>query len=69
MGVIILIIFFGILCHMLGYFIGYNKGFKECKKYSLTTSNGISGREYVEIYGECPICVDCPHNCPLPLDN
>ena len=69
MDVIILIIFFGILCHMLGYFIGYNKGFKECEeinqKYSLTTSKGISGREYVEIYGECPICEDCPHNCPL----
>ena len=25
----------------------------------------ISGREYVGKYGECPICVDCPHNCPL----
>lgn len=25
----------------------------------------ISGREYVKKYGECPICVDCPHNCPL----
>lgn len=26
---------------------------------------GLSGREYVEKYGECPICEDCPHNCPL----
>ena len=26
---------------------------------------GLSGREYVEKYGECPICEDCPHNCTL----
>lgn len=25
----------------------------------------ISGIEYVEKYGECPICENCPHNCPL----
>lgn len=62
-----------ICCFSIGYFIGHKDGFRECEeikqKYSITTSNGISGREYVEIYGECPICVDCPHNCPLPLDN
>lgn len=54
---------------LIGIVIGYNYGFNECseayKKYSVTTSKGISGREYVEKYGECPICEDCPHNCPL----
>ena len=23
------------------------------------------GRDYVERTGKCPICLDCPHNCPL----
>lgn len=23
------------------------------------------GREYVSNYGKCPICTDCPDNCPL----
>ena len=26
------------------------------------------GRDYVERTGKCPICVDCPHNCPLDND-
>lgn len=25
----------------------------------------ISGKEYVKAFGMCPICVDCPKNCPL----
>ena len=69
MGVIFGLTFIMITCFGMGYFIGYNKGFDECdnihERYSLTTSKGISGKEYVEKYGECPICVDCPHNCPL----
>lgn len=27
----------------------------------------LNGRMYVESTGECPICEDCPHNCPLEL--
>lgn len=23
------------------------------------------GRDYVERTGKCPMCIDCPHNCPL----
>ena len=23
------------------------------------------GRDYVKRTGKCPICTDCPHNCPL----
>ena len=26
---------------------------------------GISGREYVKEFGVCPICTDCPKECPL----
>lgn len=66
---VVVISFLMIICIMLGYFLGYTKGFDESEeiheKYSVTTSKGISGREYVEKYGECPICEDCPHNCPL----
>lgn len=25
----------------------------------------INGRAYVELFGTCPICMDCPKNCPL----
>lgn len=25
----------------------------------------FSGREYVEMTGKCPMCWDCPDNCPL----
>lgn len=25
----------------------------------------IEGRKYVETFGVCPICMDCPKNCPL----
>ena len=36
----------------------------ENKNYT-TTAKNISGREYVEKFGECPICENCPHGCPL----
>lgn len=25
----------------------------------------ICGRDYVKEFGKCPICIDCPDNCPL----
>ena len=25
----------------------------------------IVGREYVELFGSCPMCMDCPDGCPL----
>lgn len=25
----------------------------------------IEGRKYVETFGICPICIDCPKNCSL----
>lgn len=25
----------------------------------------INGRTYVELFETCPICMDCPKNCPL----
>ena len=25
----------------------------------------IIGRKYVELFGSCPMCVDCPDGCPL----
>lgn len=25
----------------------------------------MSGRAYVDIFGTCPVCTDCPDNCPL----
>ena len=25
----------------------------------------FSGREYVEMTGKCPMCEDCPDNCPI----
>ena len=31
----------------------------------LNNKKHICGREYVEMYGECPICENCPHGCPL----
>ena len=34
-------------------------------KNDTTTAKNISGREYVEKFGECPICENCPHGCPL----
>ena len=69
MEVFIVFSFLAIASFYIGYITGHKHGFEECEeikqKYSLTTSKGISGREYVEKYGECPICEDCPHNCPL----
>ena len=34
-------------------------------KNDTTTAKNISGREFVEKFGECPICENCPHGCPL----
>ena len=69
MEVVFVISFLMIVCFMFGYFIGHNKGFNECseayEKYSITTTKGISGREYVEKYNECPMCDNCPDNCPF----
>lgn len=27
------------------------------------------GRDYVKQTGKCPMCIDCPHNCPLDNKN
>lgn len=32
MEIVFVLVFFGIVCFMFGYFVGYNKGFKECEE-------------------------------------
>lgn len=29
---VFVLVFFSIVCFMFGYFVGYNKGFKECEE-------------------------------------
>ncbi len=42
----------------------YMKGVTdERMKYDLSRLK--CGRDYVEEFGKCPICTDCPDNCPL----
>ena len=33
--------------------------------WKVVSINDDCGRDYVERTGKCPICLDCPHNCPL----
>lgn len=25
----------------------------------------LNGRNYVELFGKCPMCIDCPDECPI----
>ena len=25
----------------------------------------LNGRNYVKLFGKCPICIDCPDECPI----
>lgn len=41
MEIVFILVFLDIVCFMFGYFIGYNKGFKECEeiKRKCTSNN------------------------------
>lgn len=28
-------------------------------------SKHLTGKDYVKIFGNCPMCIDCPDGCPL----
>ena len=32
---------------------------------NIPTVKPVNGREYVELFGSCPMCTDCPDGCPL----
>ena len=32
---------------------------------TIPTAKVVNGREYVELFGSCPMCMDCPDGCPL----
>jgi hypothetical protein len=32
---------------------------------AIPTAKAVNGREYVEAFGKCPMCMDCPDGCPL----
>ena len=36
---------------------------------AIPTAQTVNGREYVELFGSCPMCVDCPDGCPLDRPN
>ena len=54
--------------------LGRETEIKELQEYieGLEEATGVEddcGRDYVERTGKCPICINCPHNCPLDNNN
>lgn len=31
----------------------------------IETLEYLNGRNYVKMFGKCPMCMDCPDNCPI----
>lgn len=56
-GILLIVVLIVFICFLMCVFIK-----EEIEKRK---SKPISGREYAEKYGECPMCEDCPHNCPF----